>query len=224
MAKLIDLTGRTFERLTVVAKEKAKYGTRAFWHCRCDCGEEIIVSSQSLRTGATKSCGCLNAEKTTARNMKHGLAYSEKLYAVWKAMRQRCFNKRCKDYPKYGGRGITVCNEWDDYARFRSWAIANGYQEGLSIDRKEVNGNYEPSNCRWVSSFIQANNTRRNINITIDGISKTASEWEREKGFCEGTISKRIKRYGISPEDAVLKPKRGKSDDRTIERHGIVQR
>jgi len=206
MAKLIDLSGHRFERLLVIAKGKAKYGTRAFWRCRCDCGNEIVVSAQSLRTGATKSCGCLSSEMTSLRNEKHGFAKKEKLYDVWKSMRQRCCNKRNKNYQNYGGRGISVCDEWKDYIVFRSWALGNGYRDGLSIDRVDVNGNYEPSNCRWASDLVQANNTRRNIAISINGISKTASEWEREKGLCGGTISKRIKRYGMSPEAAVLKP------------------
>jgi len=213
MAELIDLTGRRFTRLHVLAKEKPRYGTKAFWRCRCDCGNEVIVPSQSLITEATKSCGCLNSEITSARNTRHGLACKEKLYDVWKSMRQRCFNKKSKDYPNYGGRGISVCNEWNDYQNFRTWAMSNGYQEGLSVDRIDVNGNYESSNCRWASDLAQANNTRRNVIITVNGISKTASEWEREMGFCEGTISKRINRYGMSPEEAVLKRKRGKGDD-----------
>lgn len=138
--------------------------------------------------------------------MKHGL-YKTKIYKVWKSMRQRCFNLNDKNYKNYGGRGITVCEDWNkNFISFYNWSIENGYIEGLTIDRINNNGNYEPNNCRWVDNFIQQTNTRKNIFLTINGETRTLSEWQRFSKISHYAFYKRY-REGIRGEE-LIKPTR----------------
>lgn len=163
--KLIDMTGQRFGRLLV--KERGKNGKRGkvYWRCQCDCGKEVSVRGDHLRDGRVHSCGCYNSEVTTERHTTHGYYYT-RLYKVYRTMLARCNNPKNTNYVHYGGRGIAVCEEWKhDFLAFRTWAIANGYDEtaergNCTIDRIDVNGNYEPSNCRWVSMLVQAKNKR----------------------------------------------------------------
>ena len=161
MVKQIDITGKKFSRLTPICVDNSKRpkgSTRAYWKCECECGKETIVSGSDLRSGKVKSCGCLHDEMAHKRFYKHGMS-NTKLDWVLGAMKQRCNNIHNIDYPNYGGRGIKICDEWlNDSSEFFSWALSHGYEEGLSIDRIDVNGNYEPSNCRWVTMKVQANN------------------------------------------------------------------
>jgi len=200
----VDLTGQRFGRLTVlgIASYNKETYTRK-WSCLCDCGKTTEVDGRHLRNGHTQSCGCLGREKVLASITTHGKRHT-RLYRTWFSMRQRCRNKNCKDYPRYGGRGITVCESWNnDFTVFETWALANGYTDNLSIDRIDVNGNYEPSNCRWADRKTQSNNTRRNIFITINEETHTVTQWEEIKGIKHGTIFARLY-YGWKPEDAVL--------------------
>lgn len=182
MGRKLNLIGRTFGRLTVVDNAPNK-NNKTYWLCKCECGNITKVDTGALKSGNTKSCGCLNIDKIidrNHRNSKHNMTNS-KIYQVHKHMKERCYKEYHKSYNDYGGRGIKVCDEWlnkdGGFENFYKWAIENGYSENLTLDRKDVNGNYEPDNCRWVDNLTQCNNKRNNFYIEINGVIKTASEW-----------------------------------------------
>lgn len=156
-----DLKGYKFGQLTVLREGTRDKGNgERTWLCKCDCGKFKNVRGSHLKSGATKSCGCLIKMKSGAKP-KHGLCKS-RTYRIWHCMKQRCYDPKHKSYPDYGGRGITVCAEWlNDPLAFHSWAITHGYSDDLSIDRINVDGNYEPSNCRWATTKEQRANRRR---------------------------------------------------------------
>jgi len=161
MPKLKDLTGMTFERLTVINRAN-NIGKSVAWNCKCNCSNqtELIVIGNSLVSRNTKSCGCLNSEMSKIRFTTHG-KYQTRLYNIWREMKARCHDINNPRYKDYGGRGIKVCQEWlDDFMNFYNWSMDNGYSEELEIDRIENNGIYEPSNCRWTTREIQCRNQR----------------------------------------------------------------
>lgn len=200
-----QLKGKKFNKLTVLEFSHVSQKREACWKCQCECGNVCIATTTDLRKGHKKSCGCLKNEKSYRNSYKHGLSKTP-LYSIWLSMKDRCLNENNKYFNNYGSRGITVCDEWkDDFMNFYNWAIANGYSDNLSIDRIDVNGNYEPSNCRWATKKEQQNNKRDNVLITYKGKTKTLQEWADETGISRNTLMKR-KRSGWNDEDIVSKP------------------
>ncbi len=198
----IDLTGQKFGKLT--ALYSVSNGKKRMWYCKCDCGKfkEKPVSTYDLKAGKTRSCGCLKKNFTT---LTHGKSNS-KLYYIWAGMKQRCLNKNDVNYHNYGGRGITVCDDWLSFEPFYEWAIKNGYKEGLTLERIDVNGNYEPSNCTWIPKGKQTLNTRANIQITYKGETKTLGEWAHELKLNYDLVYFRIKKLNWSVESAFETP------------------
>ena len=171
-----DLTGKRFGRLVVVGyygKKTCGNQKKSTWLCNCDCGNQTIVGIGELRDGGTQSCGCIQKEFAGSLNRTHNLSGKcGRLYPLWKSVKYRCYCKTSKDYANYGGRGIVMCDEWkNDFLVFYNWAISNGYKEEktdkglniLTLDRIDVNGNYEPSNCRFVTNAVQALNKRNTM-------------------------------------------------------------
>ena len=201
MKTVVIKPGDRYGRLSVIKEvEPTETGVRRFL-CQCDCGNKTIVRMCHLRSAKhpTVSCGCFSKEQARTNGLKHGYASDkqpyEKLYRVWGRMKERCNNPHSNNYYLYGGRGISVCDAWrNDYAAFRSWAISHGYKQGLTIDRIDSNGNYEPSNCRWATSIEQQNNLRTNVNITYNNETHSIASWARITGIQEGTIRKRYKK------------------------------
>ena len=169
-----NLVGKKYNKLLVIKEAFVKNGKR-YWECECDCGNKTYRTTSKLIRGEIKSCGCL--KYCNQNNLKHHKK-GTRIYRIWSSMKQRCLNKNSKHYRNYGAREIKVCDEWkNDFMSFYNWAIANGYRDNLTIDRIDVNGNYEPSNCRWTTVKEQANNRRNNNLIEYDGEKHNLQEW-----------------------------------------------
>ena len=209
-----SLVNQKFGRLTVIKldhteRRKNRKENLYFYLCKCDCGNEIIVLKSNLIKGLTKSCGCYQIEVATKNlnkiNVKHGFSRhdgtKEKLYNVWHAIKDRCNNQNNTMYKYYGGRGISVYEEWEkDYVSFRKWAFSNGYKVGLEIDRIDNNGNYEPNNCRWVEHLENLNNRRNTVKVVLNGEKYTIQELARKYNINPHTIYKRYKRGKTNEE------------------------
>ena len=202
-----ELSGQRFGRLKVIERVSYK-SSLGYWRCKCDCGREVIVRTENLTHGQVKSCGCLNSELVTKRNTTHGLRYT-RLYRIWHGMKQRCYNQNHPRYPDWGGRGISVCEEWrNSFKSFYDWAVGNGYQDDLTIDRIDNNGNYDPRNCRWTTTKEQNLNKRSyklresDLDAIQDLHHRGYPDWQiaKELGCSRSLISLRIRELGIRNE------------------------
>ena len=193
-SNFIDMTNKKYGRLLVLSYYKKDGGRKTKWLCKCDCGNECVVDGYRLRSGKTKSCGCLLLETSKKNATTHGMSGS-KISFVHNSMNERCYNKNAQSFHNYGGRRITVCDEWkgrEGFENFLKWSLENGYREGLSIDRIDVNGNYEPSNCRWITQKEQSNNTRMNKILEYNGEKHTAKQWAEILGIPYKRLMKRL--------------------------------
>lgn len=189
---MVDLTGQRFGRLTAIAPAGKNKSGNYMWECVCDCGTRTVVASGGLRSGTIVSCGCYIREVTSKRSKTHGET-GTRLYKIWIGMKNRCHNPEADNYKDYGGRGIAVCEEWrHSYLTFSTWAKQNGYADNLSIDRIDNDKGYSPDNCRWVNRFVQGNNKRSNAVFTIDGETKTVTQWARIYGINPITVFSRL--------------------------------
>lgn len=170
--KPLELAGQQFFRLTVVKRARPRADGAVWWECLCSCGNKKEFRGADLKRGFIKSCGCWNREVVIKRNKTHGRSHT-RLYRIWQAMRDRTGNPRNSRFKYYGERGITVCPDWQEFEPFAKWADANGYADNLSIDRIDVNGNYEPSNCRWATQAVQVQNRRPLTQLTTCERSST---------------------------------------------------
>lgn len=185
------MIGKKFNRLTVLEETLIRKDRKKVYKCQCDCGNTTYVVGTRLRNGHVKSCGCLISETSKKIHTKHGKR-NTRLYRAWYEMKRKCYKSDRRDYKYYGARGIKVCNEWlNDFMNFYNWSIKNGYQEGLTIDRIDVNGNYEPSNCRWVDMKTQSNNRRSNVYLTYNGKTQTMTQWAEELHLSYSAIKHR---------------------------------
>ena len=193
----LAMPNQKFGRLTVIG-EIEPITKDHFTKVRCDCGNEKIVRYGNLRNGTTKSCGCLVKEHLNKKNFRHGATIRGKmhrLYRIWHGMNVRCYDKNNKAYCNYGGRGITICDEWkNDYLAFKEWAINNGYSDELTIDRIDNNKGYSPQNCRWANAYVQMNNRNFNHKVTYNGETHTLAEWEKLTGIKQTKIRQRLKK------------------------------
>lgn len=202
----LKLTGQRFGRLVVLAEagdHQCPTGAKSLWHCQCDCGAKCDVYGSSLTSGNTRSCGCLRLDLQSERSAKHRQA-GTRTYRIWQAMLNRCRNENTPQYQDYGGRGIKVCPEWASFdAFFRDMGEA---PYGHSIDRIDVNGNYEPENCRWATHREQCRNKRNNRLITFNGETKCLMDWAQQLGMDQASLAERLQKWPL--EKAMTTPKR----------------
>lgn len=206
MARFIDRTGIKYGRLTALRLFGKNKRGESLWECVCDCGNPKITVGSWLSSGETGSCGCWERESRHFHTLTHGMSRKKNVvYAAWCRLRGRCLNKNSKDYPDYGGRGITVCERWNDFTLFLA-DVGERPSPKHSIDRIDTNGNYEPGNCRWATPKIQSNNRRNIQRFDFRGESKTLTEWAESSGIQMRTLFARIYYSGWSVERALTTP------------------
>jgi hypothetical protein len=222
--KCIDLTGKRFGRLTCIRRVGRDAQRRSLWLCECECGNQRVILLSSLTGGKTKSCGCLAIEKSIDRVSKHFLSIDEngktpRLYRIWRNMKSRCYNPNTPKYKNHGGRGIKVCDEWQEYLPFHNWAMNNGYSDGLTIERIDNDGDYEPSNCKWATCKEQNLNKRDNRLITYECKTKSLAEWAESLGIKYSTLRCRLDDYSWSIEKAFTTPVKGDRNGNKVNKH-----
>lgn len=190
-----------FGRLVAIERVGTDKLGNATWLCKCDCGNVKIVNTTCLRRGITRSCGCLAKECRYVHGKK-----KTRLYHIWQNMKCRCYNPNNPAYSNYGGRGITICDEWRrNFTAFHDWAMSHGYRDDLSIDRIDNDGSYTPDNCHWATRTEQSQNRRKNHMIEMDGERKILAKWARQYNLNYDTVRSRLKR-GWTPEKALKTP------------------
>lgn len=214
MQRFVDMTGWVMKehgvpdsKLTIVNREKNNDKGQTMWRCKCECGGEIIGIGYRIKSGRIKSCGCMKA----VPEFRHGETQS-RLYRIWCNIKTRCSCKSAEYYKNYGARGISVCDEWRlSYTAFRDWALSAGYEDNLTIDRINANGNYEPSNCRWATWKEQENNSSHNVNISYNNKTMTLHQWSEELNIPYDTLRSRVRRRGWSVKRAFTQPVKKRS-------------
>ncbi len=209
MGITLDLVGKRFGKLLVIKRLGVDKNRKVKWLCECDCGKTKSISGRDLVAGKTTSCGCYRKEIMKGKAIRHNM-HGTRPYSIWNSMKNRCCNKRSIGYKHYGGRGIKVCSEWQTFNGF--WKdMQEGYSDNLTIERIDVNGNYEKSNCKWASMKEQANNTTRNRRIEYNGEMHNILEWSNILDIHINTLRQRLNR-GWSVEDAfTIKPDKGRN-------------
>lgn len=219
MRKSINIAGIKFTRLTAIKFDhyhKKPNGQRVeYWLCKCDCGKTSIVCKGDLTSGNIKSCGCLLKEALHTHKLS-----KTRLYKTYHNIKKRCYNLNNPRYKDYGKRGIKMCTEWEnDFVAFYNWSLNNGYKDNLTIDRIDNNGNYEPSNCRWVNAKIQGRNTRSNRLFTYNGETHCIVEWAEMYNIKYHTLKKRLNSYGWSIGKALNTPVKSIKNPRDFQRN-----
>jgi len=207
--KVFDIIGNRYGRWVVLENAgKNPHGEKQVL-CRCDCGVQKVMRRSLITLGYSKSCGCYAREISVEKATSHGCS-GTRIYRIWAGIIQRCYNntKDC-EWKKYGGRGISMCNDWRDFCNFNEWALANGYNDELTIDRIDNNGNYEPSNCRWATVYEQNNNRRTNKIISFNGVTGTVREFADKYRLKYSCLYARLK-LGWDIESALITPSRGR--------------
>lgn len=210
----LDLTGQRFSRVTVLGSAGSReYGQskKSRWLCKCDCGTEKVFDGSSLMSGNTVSCGCFARERLGKLSATHGMTET-RVYRIWQAMLTRCRNKNTVNYENYGGRGISVCERWLSFENFLS--DMGEPETGQSIDRIDNDGNYEPNNCRWATREMQSKNKRSNRVLTLNGDSKTLSEWAKQLGIDQASLRERLEKWSL--EKSLTQPKKRYSNERIL--------
>lgn len=208
MPKKEDISGILNSKIgsfTILEDVGVKKNSR-FVLCRCDCGVTKEVRLSDIKNGSSNNCGCKRKRMMSVKNITHGLS-GHPLYRIWRGIIERCFYEKHKAFNRYGGRGITVCEEWrNDFVAFYNWAIANGWQPGLEVDRRNNDGDYEPGNCRCVTQLINSRNKSSNRFLTHNGVTMCMSEWAEKVGIDQNTIKDRLNKLKWSVEKAITTP------------------
>lgn len=207
MSKALELTGKRYGKLNVLQRVENGKDGRSKWLCQCDCGNTSVVIGKNLKTGMSTSCGCNHLNKQFITHNKS----NTRLYSIWSNMKSRCLNSKNSAYHNYGLRGINICDEWIvDFESFYQWSIQNGYSNNLTLDRKNNDLGYNPANCRWTDYKTQANNTRTNHKVTIDGKVYTLSQLSDFTGIRQCTLWQRLKNIGGRDIKDLIRPLRRK--------------
>jgi len=192
-----NMKGQRFGRL--VALEHVGFASNrvALWRCKCDCGNEVVVRQCNLHSGNAESCGCFGIDRIKEANTTHGQSHT-RIFNIWSKIKERCYNPKRPAYKNYGGKGVVMCDEWRyDFQMFYNWAMANGYQDDLTIDRIDANGNYEPLNCRWLTLSENVRMKNADSFITINGLSLTIHDWAIRINMIPDTLMSRYREFGV---------------------------